>query len=216
MRTCLKLPKCQELPFPDAKTSEDTRFPEALVETFLHEYTQIGDVTLDPFAGYGTTLRVAEAMGRIPYGVEANRERAEKARCIINHKYNMIMGDSRDIRTLGLPPIDFCIGSPPVMKQTQITNVLREHLRAKGGYLQYLADIKSIYQQIAELLQPHGMAVIEVGNLKLAHGVTPLAWDIALVVSEVMDFQGEIVVDWEPSYGNGYDHSYCLMFSKRA
>ncbi|MCX6382610.1 MAG: hypothetical protein NT023_24550 [Armatimonadetes bacterium] len=52
--------------------------------------------------------------------------------------------------------------------------------------------------------------------MKLAHGVTPLAWDIALVVSEVMDFQGEIVVDWEPSYGNGYDHSYCLMFSKRA
>lgn len=216
MRTCLALPKCHEIPFPDARTSEDTRCPEELVRLFLEEYTQIGDVVLDPFAGYGTTLRVAEAMGRIPYGVEANRERAEKARCIINHKYNLIMGDSRDIRTLGLPPIDFCIGSPPGMKQTQLTNALREHLRAKGGYLQYLADIKSIYQQVSELLQPHGMAVIEVGNMKLAHGVTPLAWDIALVVSEVMDFQGEIVVDWEPSYGNGYDHSYCLMFSKRA
>jgi hypothetical protein len=28
----------------------------------------------------------------------------------------------------------------------------------------------------------------------------------------VLRFEGEVVVDWEPTYGFGYDHSYCLVF----
>ena len=101
------------------------------------------------------------------------------------------------------------------MKQTEHSNAIREHIRAKGNYLQYLTDMKAIYQQTAALLLPHGKAVIEVSNLKTAHGVTPLAWDVALVVSEVLEFLGEIVVRWEPGAGRGYDHSYCLIFGKR-
>ncbi len=43
--------------------------------------------------------------------------------------------------------------------------------------------------------------------------VTTLAWDVAKSVSEVLLFEGEIIVNWD-SYGAGYDHSYCLIYSK--
>jgi hypothetical protein len=43
--------------------------------------------------------------------------------------------------------------------------------------------------------------------------VTPLAWDVAAAVSQVLRFEGEIVVCWD-HYGYGYDHSYCLVFSR--
>jgi hypothetical protein len=55
--------------------------------------------------------------------------------------------------------------------------------------------------------------VIEIANLKTRQGVTPLAWDVAREISQVLTFAGEIVVCWD-QYDFGYDHSYCLVFSK--
>ena len=62
-------------------------------------------------------------------------------------------------------------------------------------------------------MKPHARVVIEVSNLKGSEGVTTLAWDVARAVSKVLHFEGEIVVAWD-HYGYGYDHSYCLLFTK--
>jgi hypothetical protein len=42
---------------------------------------------------------------------------------------------------------------------------------------------------------------------------TPLAWDVAGAVSGALPLAGELVVHWQPTYGYGYDHSYCLLFA---
>ncbi len=67
---------------------------------------------------------------------------------------------------------------------------------------------------MAQLMKDHAHVVIEVANLKAPDGVTRLAWDIADVVSEVLHFEGEVVIGWD-TYGYGYDHSYCLVFTSR-
>ena len=45
-------------------------FPEALPEWFIKLFTKEGDVVLDPFAGSGTTLIVAQRMHRNSIGIE--------------------------------------------------------------------------------------------------------------------------------------------------
>lgn len=45
-------------------------YPDELVERCLRPSTLPRDLVLDPFAGSGTTLRVATRMGRIPVGLD--------------------------------------------------------------------------------------------------------------------------------------------------
>jgi hypothetical protein len=67
---------------------------------------------------------------------------------------------------------------------------------------------------VGRVVRPGANVVIAVANLKGASSgtLTPLAWDVARSVGQVLRFEREIVVDWEPTYGHGYDHSYCLVF----
>lgn len=45
-------------------------FPDTIPEFFISLFTKPGDLVLDPFAGSGTTLRVAKRLGRNSIGVE--------------------------------------------------------------------------------------------------------------------------------------------------
>lgn len=45
-------------------------FPEGLPEWFIKLFTKIGDTVMDPFMGSGTTLFVAQKMGRNSIGIE--------------------------------------------------------------------------------------------------------------------------------------------------
>lgn len=50
--------------------SHSAVFPDALPEWFIRLFTQPGDLVVDPFAGSGTTLRVASRLGRHSIGIE--------------------------------------------------------------------------------------------------------------------------------------------------
>jgi DNA modification methylase len=49
-------------------------FPEALPEWFIKLFTKPGDWVLDPFSGSGTTLQVAQRMGRNSVGIEVMKK----------------------------------------------------------------------------------------------------------------------------------------------
>ena len=49
-------------------------FPEELVEKILFNFSIEGETVLDPFAGTGTTLRVAERMNRDSIGIEIDTD----------------------------------------------------------------------------------------------------------------------------------------------
>ena len=175
--------------------------------------TQKGDVILDPFAGCGTTLFVAERMGRVPFGVEIDQDRVNFIRSRLSNSESIIHGDSRLLQNIALPKIDFSITSPPYMtKENHPENPLTGYKTIGKGYKAYLRDIRNIYKQLRACMKPTGKVILEVSNIKTEKQVTTLAWDIGHEISQVLRFDGEVIVCWD-KYGFGYDHSYCLVFS---
>jgi hypothetical protein len=214
MRTYLRMKNRRTRKLPP-EFLDDVRYPDELVATFLQKFTRPGDVVLDPFAGFGTTLLVAEAMERVPYGVEYDARRARYIRSLLRRPANLIHGDSRQLHHYSLPPFDLSITSPPFMAQQDPENPFTNYSTPGAGYTAYLRDMREIYAQVRQLMKPDARVVLEVANLKDTAGVTTLAWDVARAVGEVLRFEGEVVIAWD-SYAYGYDHSYCLVFSRPA
>ena len=58
-------------------TGHSAPFPEWLPEFFIKLFTDPGDLVVDPFAGSGTTSRVAQRLGRRALGIEILAETTE-------------------------------------------------------------------------------------------------------------------------------------------
>ena len=214
MKSYLLLKNEPQASLPPETPGPDIRYPERLVEHFLREFTREGDAVFDPFAGFGTTLQVAEAMGRVGYGTEINPKRIDYARSRLAHPQRLLAADVRQLASLDLPPFQFSISSPPYMGKSDTENPLTDYSFPGKGYGQYLQDLGGVYEQVGRQMLEGGHIIIEVCNLRLSDGLTTLAWDVAGEVAKVLAFQGEVVIAWEGGYGFGYDHSYCLVFRK--
>ncbi|MBN1328235.1 MAG: site-specific DNA-methyltransferase [Candidatus Heimdallarchaeota archaeon] len=229
MKSYLFLPKIHQREIPDKFKASDNRFTENLVEYILQTFSKKGDYILDIFAGLGTTLFVSEAQGRIPVGLEIDKERYDYVKSNLQQKEYFIHGDALQLPSYNLPKCDLCFSSPPFMTKYDLENPFTNY-SIKGTYEQYLEDISMIYQNLKEKMKEKALVVVDAANLKDRNGVvTTLAWDITAKISENLEYLGEIIIIWterekesvdgqnEPwriagTYGYGFDHSYLLIF----
>jgi DNA modification methylase len=192
---------------------ERDTFPPSMVEAFLRRYTLTDELVLDPFAGFGTTLLVAEKLGRCSIGVEWHEDRAAYIGRHIGSSARIVHGDSRVVDELGLPVADFVITSPPYMNRKDTEDPLQGYTVPGTGYDSYLAGLQDIFRRLRNVLKPEGVCVVNVANMKRWDGLTTLAWDVGRALSDVMAFDGEVVVCWQDDENVfGYDHEYCLVF----
>ena len=193
---------------------DEISYPEELVELFLDEYTRRGDLVFDPFAGFGTTLVVAERMGRRALGVELLPERVEYTRSRLRDPNAIIEGDALRIEELALPAIDFSMTSPPYMNSVDNPqNPLTGDKTLDGDYHRYLGELGSIYRVIAERLRPGGRAVINAADIITGDVTTELARDLTRELSRVLDFEESVIVE-SASPPPWMAADYCLIFRK--
>lgn len=220
MQTFLTLPHEKPTSLP-AEFDDDPRTPPSYVEYFLTRYTKPGDAVLDPFAGFGTTLEVAEELGRKAYGVEYEPDRVAFIKERIDHPERVVRGSALSLQSLDLPQVECCLTSPPYMVAEMERDPFENYANdSETTYENYLATIESVFAAIGELVLPDGHVLIDVSNMKFEGSVTTLAWNVAEVIEMIFDFAGEVVVGWknkngeDGAYGYGYDHSYCLVFER--
>jgi DNA modification methylase len=214
MKSYLHLENTHAAELPAEFHGDDVRFSESFARHFIQEFSRPGEVVFDPFAGFGTTLLTAEALDRIPSGIEFDPRRAAYIQSRLRHPAGLIHGDSRRLGEYDLPFFDFSLTSPPYMGKNDLEDPFSAYTQLGRGYAAYLQEFQQIYAQLRLKMKPDAHVVIEVSNLKDLVGVTTLAWDVAAAVSQVLTFEGEIILAWDQYYGYGYDHSYALLFSR--
>jgi DNA modification methylase len=73
------------------------RFPEAVAGHVIERYSAPGDWVIDPFCGFGTTLVVAERLGRHAVGCEVNEHRAAFSAARVSNADRVVHGSCEDL-----------------------------------------------------------------------------------------------------------------------
>ena len=199
---------------PDGLNDDDVRYSPRLVEHFVTEYTEPGDLVLDPFAGFGTTAVVAERMGRRAICIELLPERTAFIQARVSAPVEVITADARNLRSLVLEPVDFVMTSPPYMTSNDHPQDPMTGYRDLGAdYDRYLGDLRDVFAQVADVLKPGRRAVINVANLLHSGVATNLAWNVKAAVSQVLSFERVVRVmdDEHPAL---IAEDYCLVFRR--
>ncbi len=206
----ITLPYRLERSAPPFEPGNDVKYPESLVRHFLRQYTKPGDRVFDPFAGLGTTLFVAEEMGRIPYGVEHDGGRQEWVAGQLKQWTNLKRGDTADMLSFGFPKMDFAMTSPPYMPKHHKWNPLYGGDPKHAGYGRYLKRMAFILGKLRKIMKRNAVFVLQADNLP-GKTYTPLVRDLGLAAEKHFRLDGEVIVSWEGGRPDDR-HTHCLVF----
>ncbi|MBA3232862.1 MAG: hypothetical protein H0T17_02780 [Propionibacteriales bacterium] len=110
--------------------------------------------------------------------------------------------------------VDLCLTSPPYMTANDHPeNPLEAYEMDDGDYPSYLAEIGDVFRQVSTLLRPGGYTVVNVANTTAGGVMTPLAWDLARVVSQYLVLRQESFICWDRQ-PPGITGDYCLVFQR--
>jgi len=184
---------------------EDVHMLPAIVEHVIERCSSPGDVVLDPFAGFGTTVDRAVAMGRQALGVELLPERVEYLKNRVPSAH-IVEGDARQVFTTlrDAAPGQFDTGvgliltSPPYMTaEHHEADPLTGYEENDGDYNRYLHELGLVAAQCARLLVPGGFMVWNVADIYYRGNTTQLIGDCARVLHQHLSLVGITEIVWD-------------------
>ena len=182
------------------------RFPEEVAERVISTYSQKSDWVLDPFAGFGTAINVAQRLERNAIGIEIDSKRAEFANNDLVAPNVVVRDRAENVSSLsGKYTFNLVFTSPPY---------LTVRLEDDPWGATYFQDMRKIFTDIKQLLVPDAAIVVEVSNVRRDAGIRPLAWQLGEILSEIYEFQGEVIRcnTSDVEAGPGFNHSYLLVY----
>jgi hypothetical protein len=185
------------------------RFPEPVAEHVIDRYSRPGDWVLDPFCGFGTTLLVAERLGRQAVGFEMDQARASFAASRLTHPDRVVPSRSEDVDAWPWPRCRLLFTSPPYGSF--------RHGDRDDDPQTYLADARRLFTGFGRFLTPQATVAVEVSQVRRDGRTRPLVWQLGGVLAELFVLREDLVrINTAADMtGVGYQHSHILVFSLR-
>ena len=207
-------------------------FPVALADRIIRCFTISADrIVLDPFAGSGSTLLAAAALGRTGVGVDISeayvtlaRQRLESVGDSGTPGHVVHYGDARNLGSFVAPgTVGLCFTSPPYWDNLDRRRTAdgrdrigyREapgSLGNRQSYEDFLEGLSEVFSGVLTALVPGKFCVVNVMDLRKQSEFYPLHADLA----QVMCRQGWVWDDlilWDRR--NEYNHLRPLGYPRR-
>lgn len=166
-------------------------FPEEIPFRLIKLFSFYGETVLDPFAGIGTTAKVANRLGRNAICIDQNTDYVKAIRDIPSATEAEIMAEPADSRNLPFIPSDsisLIITSPPYWNkanygtgETNLGNIER--------YDVFLKEIETVFRECYRVLSAGRKICIITANVNqfTEHGLLtfPLAADFTNVLRRI-------------------------------
>ncbi|MBP1324822.1 SAM-dependent methyltransferase [Leucobacter exalbidus] len=187
------------------ETDEDVHMLASIAEHVIATYSEPGHTVFDPFAGFGTTLERATALGRAAIGIELLPERVEPLSARVPRAL-VIEGDARELLRLLVEtpeaqrqaPVDLILTSPPYMTEhDHEADPLTAYERDGGDYGRYLAELGLVAAQCARAVRPGGFVVWNVADIHFRDHTTQLIHDCTGVLSEHLSHVETVPIHWD-------------------
>lgn len=184
---------------------EDVHMLPAIVDHVITRCSKPGDVVFDPFAGFGTTLERAVALGREAIGIELLPERARYLQERVPNA-RIIEGDAREllriIRRMQPPrpegSINLILTSPPYMTaENHEADPLTAYEQDNGDYDRYLAELGLVAAQCALAVVPGGFVVWNLADIHHMGLTTHLIRDCTRVLEQYLTPVGVTEIVWD-------------------
>jgi DNA modification methylase len=194
-------------PRPDlAGEDADLVVPSALCERLIARCSEPGQLVLDPFAGYGTTLLAAAKLGRRAVGIERDAARAAYLRGI---GAEVVEGDVLEVE---IPPFDLLLTSPPYWDPAG--DAFAGYEDSDEGYEAHLAIWRRLLARFGASLREGGRIILLVPNIIIDGRLYPLAWDLGRLMAESLTLERELIACCTappPGAARYGEHLYCLV-----
>jgi len=196
---------------------------------FIGTYSQRGDVVLDPFCGWGTTLLAAGLIQRRGIGIEIEEARVDIARRrlafhSLNDAAQVLPGDSSSM-LLDDGSIDLCLTSIPYFGPWRDADWRHGETHTSQCYGQidyatYLTMLDRVFAEVTRVLKPGAYFVAMAENLRIDDKFVPLAWDCARLLMRHLELGDERILTYD-KHGGGVaglqsnrSHEYALVCRK--
>ncbi|MYB37238.1 MAG: site-specific DNA-methyltransferase [Gammaproteobacteria bacterium] len=171
-------------------------FPDEIPRRLIKLFSFHDDVVLDPFAGTGTTARVALSLGRRATCVDQNGNyvRTIKRECREHYNGNgsnplqAVHGDSRCMDFVEGNSVGLIVTSPPYWDKANYGKSSK-NLGNHPNYVQFLDSLRPVFRECLRVLMPGRKLCVVTANVNqhTEHGLLtfPLATDFAVLLRDI-------------------------------
>ena len=226
----------------EARLKHPAMFPQMLVERLIETFLPTeANLVLDPFAGSGSTILAAEAMGKKGIGLELSPEYVSLARSRLEEgagagvRSQETEGDAfqsviyrasaAELLAFVEPDsVDLCITSPPYwnilnqrrtadLKATRHYGNLEGDLGIVESYDEFLSMATDIFRDVLTVLKPGAYCCVIVMDLRKKNKFFPLHSDLATRLQEA-GYRYDDLIIWnrQSEYNNLRPLGYPSVF----
>lgn len=160
-------------------------FAPQIARNLILNYSNEGELILDPMVGSGTTLIEAKLLHRNAVGIDINKEavtlteKALKFDYKSNAKQSVDVGDARELSLFDDSQFDLIITHPPYLNIVKYSDGENKNdLSSISSLPKFCGEMEKVAKELFRVLKPNRYCAILIGDTRKSQHYVPISYNV--------------------------------------